>query len=224
MQKLYSYALCPFCRAIRFYLNERAIDFELINSSPWEKDNKFNNNDLSIDIPILIDGDRDKLPVSGFSSIIQYFDESNHMNRLTGITSSERLEVQRICEKFNFYFFADVSRPLIYEKVLKRYYNSRSPNSIIIRESMDKMKEYMDAIGWLFERRNWLAGEDFSLADIVVAAHISCIDYVGSIDWSRFIRVKEWYMRIKSRPSFRDILQDRIQGVHPAEHYPLLDY
>ena len=224
MQKLYSYALCPFCRAVRFYLNERAIDFELVNHLPWEDDAKFKNSDIWIDIPVILDNEREKLQISGFQSIIQFFDDNNHMNRLTGITSQERLEIARICEKFNTFFFADVSRPLLYEKVLKRYYTNRSPNSTNIREALEKMQEYMNCIGWLFERRNWLAGEDFSIADIVVAAHISCLDYIGAIDWNNFIRAKDWYTRVKSRPSFRNILKDRIHGVPPSETYAELDF
>ena len=208
MRKLYSYTLCPFCRAVRFYLSEMAIDFELEQVFPWVNDAKFHNNDISVDEPLIIESDREKLLLSGFQSIITYFDDGNHMNRLTGITTQERLEICRISERFNTFFFADVVRPLVYEKVTKRYYSNRSPNSICIREAGERMHEYMDFIGWLFERRNWLAGEDFSLADIVVSSHISCIDYLGAIDWNKFVRVKDWYVRIKSRPSFRSILQD----------------
>ena len=35
---------------------------------------------------------------------------------------------------------------------------------------------------------------------------------------------KDWYVRIKSRPSFRPLLADRVPGVQPPEHYSDLDF
>jgi len=35
---------------------------------------------------------------------------------------------------------------------------------------------------------------------------------------------KEWYARIKSRPSFRPILADHVPGVPPPAHYADLDF
>jgi glutathione S-transferase len=69
-----------------------------------------------------------------------------------------------------------------------------------------------------------LAGDNFSLADIAAAAQISCVDYVGSIKWDDYPIVKDWYVRIKSRPSFRDILADRIPNIAPPPYYQELDF
>jgi glutathione S-transferase len=74
------------------------------------------------------------------------------------------------------------------------------------------------------DSRNWLAGDNFSLADISAAAQISCVDYTGSIKWDNYPEVKDWYVRIKSRPSFRDILADRIPSIVPPSHYQELDF
>ena len=35
---------------------------------------------------------------------------------------------------------------------------------------------------------------------------------------------KQWYARVKSRPSFRPILADTIRGNPPATHYADLDF
>ncbi|MDR1907602.1 MAG: glutathione S-transferase family protein, partial [Holosporales bacterium] len=63
-----------------------------------------------------------------------------------------------------------------------------------------------------------------SIADIAVAAHISVLDYLGGVSWSHFPVVKEWYMRIKSRPSFKRILSDRVPSIQPASYYANLDF
>jgi glutathione S-transferase len=36
--------------------------------------------------------------------------------------------------------------------------------------------------------------------------------------------VKEWYARMKSRPSFRGVLADRVPGTSPPAHYDDLDF
>jgi glutathione S-transferase len=74
------------------------------------------------------------------------------------------------------------------------------------------------------ERRKWLAGDDFTLADITAAAHLSTLDYIGDVPWASHENVKDWYARIKSRPSFRPLLSDRIPNAPPPKHYADLDF
>ena len=49
-------------------------------------------------------------------------------------------------------------------------------------------------------------------------------DYLGEIDWTESPLVKEWYQRIKSRPSFRPLLTERVRGLTPVSHYADLDF
>jgi glutathione S-transferase len=44
------------------------------------------------------------------------------------------------------------------------------------------------------------------------------------VDWALNDATKEWYARIKSRPSFRPLLADRISGLAPPAHYDDLDF
>jgi glutathione S-transferase len=74
------------------------------------------------------------------------------------------------------------------------------------------------------EQGNWLAGKAMSLADLSAAAHLSVTDYFGDIDWDRHPEARQWYAKIKSRPSFRDLLADVVAGLTPAAHYADLDF
>jgi len=40
----------------------------------------------------------------------------------------------------------------------------------------------------------------------------------------KFPIAKDWYVRIKSRPSFRAILADHVAGMPPPRHYADLDF
>ena len=76
----------------------------------------------------------------------------------------------------------------------------------------------------LAEAHGFLAGRDLSLADLAVAAHLSALDYFGEVPWAEFPHLAEWYMRMKSRPSFRPLLSDRVPGQPPVSHYAELDF
>ena len=64
----------------------------------------------------------------------------------------------------------------------------------------------------------------YSLADIAAAAQISCIDYLGDVPWDQHEGARDWYQRVKSRPSLRPILADHIPGAPPPSQALLQPY
>jgi len=76
----------------------------------------------------------------------------------------------------------------------------------------------------LTEKRTWLAGDSFSLADIAAASHLSAVDYIGDVPWEEHQSAHDWYSRVKSRPSFKPLLEERIPGFTPSEHYENVDF
>ena len=74
------------------------------------------------------------------------------------------------------------------------------------------------------DERRWLAGNALTLADFAAAAHMSALDYISDVDWTRNEGVRDWYAKIKSRPAFRSILADQVPGFPPASHYADLDF
>ena len=50
------------------------------------------------------------------------------------------------------------------------------------------------------------------------------LDFSGDVDWKLSEPAREWYARMKSRPSFRALLADRVPGMTPPEHYADLDF
>ncbi|MNS49702.1 hypothetical protein D3C72_823180 [compost metagenome] len=63
-----------------------------------------------------------------------------------------------------------------------------------------------------------------SYADLAAAAGVSVLDYLGEINWLEAPIAKEWYQRLKSRPSFRPFLSERIPRLAPSSHYADLDF
>jgi glutathione S-transferase len=107
---------------------------------------------------------------------------------------------------------------------MKRFLGLGAPNSDAIRAGKGNIHYHLDYLAYLAERRTWLGGDAFSIADIAAAAQLSALDYLGDVPWAEHEPAKDWYARIKSRPSFRPLLADNIPGVRPPKHYADLDF
>jgi glutathione S-transferase len=50
------------------------------------------------------------------------------------------------------------------------------------------------------------------------------VDYLGDVPWGESEYARNWYARMKSRPSFRAILADVSGALPPAAHYADPDF
>ncbi|RZI46890.1 glutathione S-transferase family protein [Candidatus Finniella inopinata] len=226
MRTLYHYPLCPYSRKIRLQLAEKKLDFTLELEKFWEKRPEFLSLNAAGQVPVLIDLNGSVLADS--VAICEYLEETYPKDgSLIGEGLPQRAEVRRLIAWFDTRFGRDISERLVFEKIIKRYLpttGSSGPDSAVIRQAKNAIHHHLDYISWLVDRRNWLAGDHFSLADITAAAHLSVIDYLGDVPWESHLLAKEWYARIKSRPMFRNLLQDRASGLTPSAHYADLDF
>lgn len=222
MRKLYHYWLCPLSRKIRIILAEKKLPFELSLIKPWDIPRSF----LALNpegLPPVLTEDDGKSIVNAYA-IAEYLDEVYFEPSLLGRTSSQRAEVRRLSAWFDEKFNAEVTHTLVFQKVLRRRMTKGGPDSAAIRVGNAAIHDHLSYIAWLCDRRKWIAGDEFSLADISAAAHISCVDYLGDVPWEKHPAAKLWYARVKSRPSFRDLLNDGVPGLTPPPHYTNLDF
>lgn len=113
---------------------------------------------------------------------------------------------------------------MLFEKVFKRYLGGGGPDSARMRRALSACEQHLAYINTLLIDRYWLVGEGYTLADITAGAHFSTLDYFGSVRWDACPMAKEWYSRIKCRPSFKSLLKDRVSGIAPASSYEDLDF
>lgn len=224
MRTLYHYWLCPFSRKVRLILAEKKLDFELEAEEMWERRPEFMDLNPAGKVPVLVD--LNGTVVVDSMAIAEYLDEAYPDRLLIGVGLAHRAEVRRLTAWFDDKFSQEVSMSLVLEKVLKRhlYKDHSGPNSPILRLIKTYIHEHLTYISWLIDRRKWLAGDEFSLADVTAAAHLSVVDYLGDVPWDKYELAKDWYARIKSRPSFRALLSDRLPGRIPPPHYEDLDF
>ena len=222
MKTLYHLWLSPYCRKVRIALAEKKIDYRLETENTWLRRREFLAINPAGEVPVLIEDDGTSIADS--QTICEYLEEVVPDPSIFPADLKERAEARRIVAWFDRKFSAEVSENLVGEKIFKRFLKTGAPNSALIRAGQQNIHYHLDYIGWLSERRNWLAGGVFSVADIAAAAHLSSVDYLGDVPWEDHISAKEWYVRIKSRPSFRAILADHLPGEPPPEHYADLDF
>jgi len=222
MRTLYHLWLSPHARKARIVLGEKKLEFDLRTEKVWERREGFLRLNPRGEVPVLVE--TDGTAISGGQVISEYLDETHPKPSLLGRGPLERAEVRRLCAWFDEKFNAEVTQNLVDEKVMKRFLGLGSPDSNAIRAGKVNIHHHLDYISFLVERRTWLAGEAFTLADITAGAHLSCVDYLGDVPWADHPTAKDWYARIKSRPSFRALLHDLIPGVPPPKHYLDLDF
>jgi glutathione S-transferase len=222
MRFLYHLPLSPYARKVRVVMAEKRLPFELKLEKLWERRPEYLDMNPACTVPTLVEDNGLIIPDSGV--ICEYLDEAYPETPLMGHTLAERVEVRRLVAWFDGKFAADVSRNLLNEKMLKRLMGRGQPDATALRTGYANLKPHLEYIGHLAETRKWLAGVAISLADFAAAGHLSALDFVGDVDWSIAPAARDWYARIKSRPSFRHILQDRVPGVTPPAHYGDLDF
>jgi glutathione S-transferase len=229
MTTLYYYPICPHSRFVRLVLAEFAIEPHLIEERTFERRRDFLLLDPAGRTPVFIDDTGRVVP--GATVFAEYFDETFAVaagKRLMPDNPGDRIEVRRLMNWFHDKFFAEVSDHLVTEKVYKRFaapeMGGGAPDMERVRAARNNVRYHLRYIGYLISARRWLAGEELTYADLAAAAHLSSVDFLGDVPWVEDETAKNWYARIKSRPSFRSLLADKTPGMNPSPVYANLDF
>ena len=230
MLTLFHHPFCPHSRFVRLVLDEMGEPMRLVEERVWERREDFLILNPAGTTPVLVE--EGVPPVPGAAIIAEYLDETRGaklaQKRLMPRDIGERVEVRRLMNWFNDKFYAEVSEPLVNERIYKRYIPSGRgggpPDTDALRAARANMRYHLAYIGWLVRTRDWLAGETLTYADLAAAAHLSATDYLGDVPWSEDEAAKTWYARVKSRPSFRALLAETLPGVPASPSYADLDF
>jgi glutathione S-transferase len=229
MTVLHHHLLSAGSRYVRLLLGEYGEEVALVDERPWERREAFLALNPAGTLPVLVD--HEDTVIAGAAVIAEYLHETRGARAgepvLLPSNPADRAEIRRLVAWFLGKFDGEVTAYLVNEKVFKRQMNSgpgSEPDSAAIRAARSNIRYHLRYIGHLMERRKWLGGEEMSLADLAAAAELSAIDYLGEVPWEEDTHAKDWYARIKSRPSFRPVLTDLVRGNPPATHYADLDF
>ncbi len=231
MHTLTQFRLCPKSRSIRLALSEIGIEVALADERPWEWRPEFLALNPAGELPVL------KLETGpvlcGAYAISEYFADLLAKREKEGRTPplfpgriEDRAEQRRLVDWFHGKLDREVTRELLFERVYGHLMPDapHAPDAAALRAIRANIRHHMAYVNHLAHNRRWLAGDEMSFADMAAAAHLSSIDYLGEIPWEDHPAAKSWYARMKSRPSFRSLLGDRMPGISPAPVYADLDF
>ncbi|MGO9174165.1 MAG: glutathione S-transferase family protein [Rhodomicrobium sp.] len=228
MWTLLHFPLCPASRAIRLALFEGGIEAGLSEVKPWAVTREFLNINPAGTLPVLTYEGR---AICGAYPIVEYLAETGAREGPVAARSgywpgsaSERAEARRLADWFLHKFDSEVSQYLLEERLYKPLSRRSAPDVDAIRVSRSNLRYHLSYVSFLSEQRKWLGGDHPSFADLAAAAQLSVVDYLDEMPWREFPEVKAWYVRLKSRPSFRALLSDRVPGFNPPDCYANLDF
>jgi glutathione S-transferase len=229
MIQLIHFRLCPKSRSIRLALAELRIDVELKDERPWEWRQEFVRLNPAGEVPVLVE--EDGRPICGAYAISEYLAEAGgHVQEEGGLFPGDRerrAEARRLVDWFQGKLDREATEVLLEGRLYSRLKAGASgaPDAETLRNARTNLRYHMRYLDHLSEERDWLSGPEMSFADLCAASQISCLDYLGEIDWSDQGFARQWYARMKSRPSLRAILSERVPGAPaPPAHYADPDF
>jgi glutathione S-transferase len=223
MWQLYQFPLCPFSRKVRLTMAEKAIQHELVRVSPWLQEDEFIDLNPAGQTPVLVESQKGVVLIDS-GAICEYFEETIDRTPMIPGTAVNRAEIRRLVTWFDEKLYHDVVGPLMEERMTKRLVSRDPPDTAQLRKAMTAANGHLDYLDYLLDHRRWLAGPVLTLADLAAAAHLSVADYLGGIDWRGHKQTVDWYAVMKSRPSFRSLLTERMDVIQPPAHYDKPDF
>ena len=221
MYTLYHYYLCPSSRFIRLVLEEYKISYDTQLENYWKPQKEFLLLNPAGHLPVLIN--LDNYALIGANVCMEYFKSLNLKPNLMNDEYKEQAEIRRICHWFEIVFKKEVLDPIIYEKVYSRLVENINPNSNNIRSALQNLNFHIQYFDYLLKHRDWIVGDSLTYSDLIASANFSTMDYLGLLDFGKCQHIKEWYLKLKSRPSFKILLKDQIVGLNPDNNYKYID-
>lgn len=222
---LHHFTLDPFSRTVRLALGEKRLAFAEVQVRYWERPEALLRLNPAGLPPVLVDGrGRDAVVVCGGGPILEHLEERGEGAPLLPADAAGRAEARRLVHWFDRKFDYEVNGLLLHEKMEKRLLGLGAPELAALRAGREALRAHLAMAEALLAERDWLAGPALTSADLAAAAHLSVADYLGELPWNDVPNVRGWYVRLKSRPSFRPLLADRQPGLPPAAHYDDLDF
>jgi glutathione S-transferase len=181
--------------------------------------------DAHAHMPLFVDLDGTRC--EGLWAVVDHLEGTYPEVPLVPDQSEGRAETLRWLDWTITVFGDHVTRKVVYEKANPRFTGAptrSTPDMNVIRGGREALRELLPMLGKTVDQNGNLASRACTIADLALAAHLSALDYFGEVPWDLNLAIREWYVRMKSRPSFRSLLADRVPGQPPMAHYAELDF
>ena len=222
MITLHHYYLCSSSRYIRLILEEHNIRYETQLENFWKPQKDFLKINPAGHLPVLVN--EENFPIVGANACLEYIKDLKLRPNLFADNYKDKAEINRLNHWFETIFKKEVFDPIIYEKVFSRIVENIIPDSENIRAALNNLDFHIKYFNYLLNKKIFFVKDKLTYLDLLAAANLSVLDYLGLLDFKTNENIKEWYFKIKSRPSFKTLLKDQIVGLNPHENYRNIDF
>lgn len=199
--KLYSNAFAPSPRRVRLFAAEKGLTLEVINLD-FAKDEHRQEAFLAInpvgDVPALVLDDGTVLTES--LAICRYLEELHPAPALFGTTALERARVNECVDHLMFRLYVPGTQAF---KHTHAYWATRLtqvlPYGDVARAAL--REEFARLENWLADGREFLVGEQFSMADIVAYTSVEFAKVGGVRVGADQLHLQAYMARMAARPS-----------------------
>jgi glutathione S-transferase len=224
MLLVHTRTLEPMSRAVRLALGEKRAIFHTREATPFDNDAALNAVASEGTTPVLVDDSWGHGATIGEAmAIFEYLEDIVPTPPLLPGGPLERAAVRAMTIRATR-ALGPIVDVIVTEKARKLLSRGGSPDTGALRQASASANELLDQIGRAAEAEGWICGKKLSLADMVIAAHFSVLDFLDAVRWDVAPAGKNWYANLKQRPTFKPLLSDSLAGITPPLHYGDLDF
>jgi glutathione S-transferase len=224
MLLVHTRTLEPMSRAVRLALGEKRAVFHTREAAPFDADPALQAVTSDGITPVLVDDSWGHGATIGEAmAIFEYLEDILPTPPLLPGGPLERAAVRAMTIRATR-ALAPIVDVIVTEKAHKLLARGGSPDTGALRQASASANELLDQIGRAAEAEGWICGKKLSLADMVIAAHFSVLDFLDAVRWDVAPAGKIWYANLKQRPAFKALLTDSLAGINPPLHYGDLDF
>ena len=204
--KLYGAALSPFVRKTRVFLAEKDIPFESVHIDPFNAPEDYSNINPLRRIPAM---EHDGTLLADSAVICAYLERAFPETATLYPADAADYAHALWLEKYADYELAPLTTFTVFRnRVIMKLMGKPSDEERIERALTEKLPPHFTYLESQIKGREWLAGDQFSIADIAVASQFANFAHGGEkLDPQQCPALAAHVDKVLSRPSFSALLE-----------------
>jgi glutathione S-transferase len=200
----------PYGRAALIALEEKAVPYRLLPLGPGAaKQQPYLALHPFGRVPVL---DHDGFVLYETQAILRYVDRSFPGTPLSPPSPYALARMDQLLNICDWYLMQGVNNVIGFQRIVAPRFLGRTPDETAIAEAMPRARLVLGELERLLGEEAYLAGNQFSLADILCGAHIAFL--ARTPEWemlgSEFQTLAAWLERLRARDSFIATTEERL--------------
>lgn len=197
--KIYGFPLSPFVRKVHLVAAEKGVEIEMVIGNPAAPAEEFLAASPFRKIPALVDGD---FSLADSTAIVTYIDALHPNPPIT--PGDARAKSKAVWfDEFADTILVSAGGKIVFNRFVAPKVMGRPGDEEAAKQGEVELAPMLDYLESVAPAQGWLAGDDFSIGDISVAAMLRTLGYVGyEPDAAKHPATAAWYERVKARPSW----------------------